>query len=186
MKKVNLLLLITAITTSAAAQNSKTKIGGHGAGIAEITWLNGKPALGLGAFGGVLINHHLLVGAAGNNIFFEKTVNGKKEKFQFNYYGLYTEYRLMPEKAINLSVGLTGAMGWQENNIANAQKTGKRDGNHTYVIQPKLALNVKVTRFMQVQAYGSYRIAGSTNSSYNVQKNYNGMAAGAGLVFGTF
>jgi hypothetical protein len=186
MKKSFLLLMITAITIGTKAQTSKTSIGGHGAGITEITWVNGKPAMNVGAYGGVLINHKLLIGGAGNNIFFKHTVNGKKENLQFNYYGLYTEYRLMPEKPVNVSVGVTGAMGWQENEILSAQKTRKRDGENTYVIQPKLAINAKITKFMQVQAYGSYRFTGNTNSLYYTNKNYNGASAGIGLVFGSF
>lgn len=186
MKRSILLMVITTITIGATAQSNKTKIGGYGAGIAEITWLNGKAALNLGGYGGVLIDHRLLIGAAGNNIFFTQTVNNKKENFQFNYYGLYTEYRLMPGKPIDVSVGLTSALGWQENNIKNTQKSGKKDGDYTYVIQPKLALNANVTRFMQVQAYGSYRITGNTNSMYYTKSNYNGVSGGIGLVFGSF
>jgi hypothetical protein len=186
MKKSILLLMITAITVCTTAQTGKTKVGGYGAGIAEITLLNGKPSLNLGAYGGVLINHELLIGAAGNNILFTQTIDGKKENFQFNYYGIYTEFRLMPKKAINVSAGLTSALGWQENDIMSTKKSRKRDGDYTYVIQPKLALNARVTKFMQVQAYGSYRFTGNTNSVYYTKTNYNGVSAGIGLVFGSF
>jgi hypothetical protein len=186
MKQSIFVLLLTAMTIGATAQTRTSPIGGYGAGITEIAWLDGKPALNLGAFGGVLIRHRLLIGAAGNNLFFQRTVNGKKENFQFNYYGLYTEYRLLPEKPVHLSVGLTGALGWQENNIVATQKSGRRDGRTTYVIQPKLAINTSITRFMQLQAYGSYRITGNTNSLYYTNTNYNGISAGIGLVFGSF
>lgn len=186
MKKTILLLMISATTISATAQTKKTAVGGYGAGIAEITRVNGKVGLNLGAYGGVLINHRLLIGAAGNNVFFKQTINNRKESFQFNYYGLYAEYRLMPEKKVGVSVAATGAMGWQENGIKAAGKEGKKDGNFTYVIQPKLGLNVKVTSFMQVQTYGSYRITGNTKSSYYTSKNYNGVSGGISLVFGSF
>jgi hypothetical protein len=186
MKKAILMLVITAAAIGTTAQTSKTKLGAHGAAISEITLVNGKAALNLGAYGGVLINHKLLIGVAGNNIFFKQTVNNKKESFQFNYYGLYSEYRFMPERKIGVAVGLTGAMGWQENDIRSFQKTSRKDGRFTFVIQPKLGLNVKVTKFMQVQAYSSYRFTGNTFSSYCSAKNYNGISGGAGLVFGSF
>jgi hypothetical protein len=186
MKKLILLLMITAITISAKAQSSKTNVGGIGAGVAEITWINGEPALNIGAYGGVLINQKFLIGASGNNIIFSQPVNGKNEDLRFNYYGLYTEYKLMPKHAVHASIGLTGALGWQENDIINDKKLRKKDGDYTYVIQPKLAVNVKIAKFMQVQAYGSYRITGKTNSVYYSQNNYNGMSAGIGLVFGSF
>lgn len=180
------MLLITATTIGANAQTKNQTVNGYGAGTAEITWVNGKPALSLGAYGGALINHKFLIGAVGNNIFFDQTIDGEKQDFQFNYYGLYSEYRLQPQKNVHLSMGLTGAMGWQENEITSSLKTSKRDGDLTYVIQPKLGINIKVTRFMQVQAYGSYRFTGNTNSIYYTPKNHNGASAGASLVFGSF
>lgn len=186
MKKAILFLMITFITMSTKAQKNNLKIGGYGAAISEITWVNDKAAINLGAYGGVLINHKLLIGIAGNNILFNQTVNEKKEKFQFNYYGLYSEYRFTPLKEVNLSVGLTGAMGWQENNIKSLLKTRKRDGDFTFVIQPKLAVNVKVTKFMQVQGYTTFRITGNTNSQYYTSKNYSGVSSGVSLVFGSF
>ena len=67
MKKTILLLMISATTISAMAQTKKTAVGGYGAGIAEITRVNGKVGLNLGAYGGVLINHRLLIGLDGNS-----------------------------------------------------------------------------------------------------------------------
>lgn len=186
MKKLFALLAITAMTLSASAQKTKNQVGGYGAGVAEITWVDGQTALNLGGYGGVLLNHKFMIGAAGNNIFFKHSVNGKKENFQLNYYGLYSEYRFKPADRVHMSVGLIGAMGWQENNFYDAHKTTKKDGDYTFVVQPKFAVNVKITSFMQVQAYGSYRVTGNTNSTYYSKSNYNGAAAGASLVFGGF
>lgn len=186
MKTLQMLLIACAFTTIVHAQTTKTPLGGYGAGTAEITWLNGKPSLALGAYGGILINHKWLIGVSGNNIFFDHTVNGKEEDFQLNYYGLYSEYRINPERRLSMSVGLTGAMGWQENSIASGKDNMKRDGDYTYVIQPKVGLNLKIVSFMQVQAYGAYRFTGNTNSQYYTKSNYNGVTGGIGLVFGAF
>ncbi len=186
MKKIIMLLAIIAISAGANAQTSKQHVTGYGAGIAEITYVNGQVAMNLGGYGGVLVNHKFMIGLAGNNVFFKQTVNGKKESFQLNYYGLYSEYRFKPENAVHVSLGLTGALGWQENEIKNAQKTGRKDGDFTYVIQPKLAINTKIAKFMQVQAYASYRFTGNTNSLYYARSNYNGASAGISLVFGGF
>ncbi|TAF90361.1 MAG: hypothetical protein EAZ47_11115 [Bacteroidetes bacterium] len=168
------------------AQSAQLPLGGYGAGVSELTWINGKPSLAVGAYGGVLINHRLLLGAAGNNIFFKQQVNGSEQSFQFNYYGLYTEYRMMQKEPINISLGVTGALGWQENDIKSSQKNKERDGKNTFVVQPKIAINGRVTKFMQLQVYGSYRFTGNTNSVYFSNKNYNGAAAGVGLLFGSF
>jgi hypothetical protein len=188
MKKTILLLLVAAMTMGANAQqtNSKSKITGYGAAFTELTWVNGNTAMNIGAYGGVLINHKLLIGASGNNVFFKQTVNGKKENMQLNYYGLYTEYRIQPQQPVHFSIGLTGALGWHENELINTQKRNRKDGDFVPVIQPRLAVNVKLTKFMQVQAFGSYRFTGNTNSTYYTEKNHNGVSAGASLVFGGF
>lgn len=186
MKKVMFTLIVSAIAMSGIAQNNKAVIGGYGAGFAELAWVGGKAGLNLGGYGGVLINHKLLLGVAGNNIFFKQSLAGKKQDFQFNYYGLYTEYKIAPEKNVHLTAALTGAMGWLENDLAGSKKSGKRDGDFTYVIQPKMAVNVKVTSFMQVQAYGTYRFTGNTNSEFYTRKNLNGFSSGVALVFGGF
>lgn len=186
MKKFLLVCLVMVTGIISNAQVRKSANGGYGAAISEITWVNGKPSLSLGGYGGWLINHKFLVGAAGQNTFFKHKVNGKKENFQLNYYGLYTEYKLMPERKVHVSFGLTGALGWLENDVTSAQKRRKKDGDFTYVIQPKVGVNAIITKFMQVQAYGSYRITGNTNSLYYSSDNYNGPSAGAALVFGKF
>lgn len=179
-------MALFAITAGANAQSGKQHVTGYGAGFTELTWVDGKPAISLGGYGGVLINHKFMIGLAGNNVCFKQTVNGKKESFQFNYYGLYSEYRFKPENPVHLSLGLTGALGWQDNEIKTASKTGRKDGDFTFVVQPKLAMNVKVAKFMQIQAYGSYRFTGNTHSTYYAKNNYNGASAGISLVFGGF
>ena len=188
MKRTILLLFVTAMTVGANAQQtgSKGNIRGYGAGFTELTWVNGKTGMNIGAYGGVLINHKLLIGVSGSNVFFKQTVNGKKENMQLNYYGLYSEYRIQPEQPVHISIGLTGAMGWHENGLINAEKSNSRDGDFVAVIQPKLAVNIRIAKFMQVQAFVSYRFTGNTNSTYYTHKNHNGVSAGASLVFGGF
>jgi Outer membrane protein beta-barrel domain len=186
MKKVILVLIISASAIASIAQSKKTAVGGYGAGTAELTYINGKPALNLGAYGGVLLNHRWLIGLAGNNIFFKQDGSEMKENFQLNYYGLYSEYRFMPQRKVNVSLGVTGALGWLEREVPNSKGDMDKDGDFTNVIQPKVGINIKVTKFMQVQAYGSYRFTGSTNSAFQSGKDLNGASAGVGLVFGAF
>jgi Outer membrane protein beta-barrel domain len=186
MKKTIILLFLAAMAMGAEAQSSKSNVTAYGAGLAEIAWVKGTAGMNIGAYGGVLINHRFLIGASGHNLFFKQTVNGKKENFQLNYYGLYSEYRIKPTNAVHISLGVTGALGWQENDVIMAQKSTRKDGDYTYVIQPKIGINTKVTKFMQVQAYGSYRITGNTKSLYYKENNYNGPSAGVSLVFGGF
>jgi hypothetical protein len=186
MKKTILMLVIAAITMSAKAQVNKQKVGGYGAATADITWVNGSTSYNIGAYGAVLLNHKFGIGIAGNNIFYKQNVNGKKQNFQFNYYGLYTEYKIQAQKNVHVSLGLTGALGWQENDVISLDKTSRKDGDFTYVVKPKLALNISVAKFMQIQTYTTYRITGNTKSTYYNASNYNGISGGVALVFGAF
>lgn len=186
MKKVILTIIFSVSTMISTAQSKKIALGGYGAGTAELTYVNEKPALNLGAYGGVLLNHKWLIGLSGNNISFKQDAFGVDRKMQLNYYGLYTEYRFMPERKVNVSLGITGALGWLERENLNSEGEMNKDGDFTSVIQPKLGLNIKVFQFMQVQAYGSYRFTGNTNSTFQSGKNLDGASAGIGLVFGSF
>jgi hypothetical protein len=168
-------------------QTPATSVSGYGGGVAELTFIDGKPALNIGGYGGFLLNRRLLIGVSGNNIMFKHTVNGAKENMSFNYYGLYTEYRFPTQSILQVSAGVTGAMGWLENKLVSSDKNKfRRDGDMTFVIQPKLGLNVRVTKFMQIQGYASYRFTGNTNSTHYTQNNFNGVSGGAGLLFGGF
>jgi hypothetical protein len=186
MKKAILVIIISASAIVSMAQTKKTAVGGYGAGTAELTYVNGKPALNLGAYGGVLLNHKWLIGLSGNNIFFKQSGGEAERKLQLNYYGLYSEYRFMPQRKVNVSLGVTGALGWLEREDLNSNEDMDKDGDFTSVIQPKVGLNIKVTKFMQVQAYGSYRFTGNTNSAFQTSKHLNGASVGVGLVFGAF
>jgi hypothetical protein len=190
MKKFMVLLLVVFTGNISNAQSSKSNIAkttGYGGGVAELTFVNGSPALNIGGYGGVLINRRVLVGLSGNNILFKNTVNGVKHNMSFNYYGIYSEYRFPTKSILQVSSGITAALGWQENKLVNpSRENTRRDGNMTFVIQPKLGLNIRIAKFMQVQGYASYRFTGNTHSVYYNGANYNGASFGAALLFGGF
>jgi hypothetical protein len=188
MKKLILVLMISASAIISMAQTKKTTVGGYGAATAELTKISGDPALSLGGNGGIILNHKWVLGLSGSNILFNEKSDELKIKYQFNYYGLYSEYRFIPERKVNVSIGLTGAMGWleQESRNADGEMKMKKEGDFTYVIQPKVGINVTVTKFMQVQVYGSYRFSGDTNVNNFSSKALNGTSAGVGLFFGSF
>ncbi len=186
MKRTIFLLLLTVFSVSGQAQKRQPSVAGYGAAVAELTSIDKKAALNLGGYGGVLINHRFLLGASGNNILFSKTINGSKTDFQFNYYGLITEYKFFPGSFVHFSAGLTSALGWLENDILTADKKKRMDGDYVYVIQPRLALELRITSFMQGKLYGNYRFTGNTKSRYFTPRNLDGAGAGAALVFGSF
>lgn len=176
--------VISAFAVS--AQGTKAKLGGYGMAYTEFTTVNGKPAQGIGGYGGLLVNHKWLIGISGINVLFRQDVESKSERFQFNNYGLYTEYRFLHDKPVNLTLGVSGSMGWVTTTANAKGSTMPKDGDFTYVLQPQLGIDIKVFRFMQVRLNGGYRFSGKTNSTYYSGTNMNGVSVGAGLSFGAF
>jgi hypothetical protein len=80
MKKQILVILVAVISLSANAQR-KTAVSGYGAATAEINNIDARANLSVGAYGGVLLNHRLLIGAAGSNTFLKKTITAAKPPF---------------------------------------------------------------------------------------------------------
>lgn len=187
MKKIVFMLCtVAALMSSVNGQNKKTHVTGYGGGIAEVTTINGKAAFTTGGLGGVLLNHKWLIGVSGYNTFFRQTVNGTGESFQFMSYGLYNEFRINPSNKVHAAIGLSSGLGCIQKNTVNGKKEYSRDGNWVYTVQPKLALTIAVTKFMQIQAQTSYRFTGNTKSTYYKSDNLNGVSGGITLLFGGF
>lgn len=185
MKKIFLSYLFSMMLMGSFAQFIKSQ-GAYGTGAAELTWIDDKPALAINVHGGYLVNHRWLIGANATNILFTREINNKRERFQFNYYGLYTEYRFRPMDRVHLSAGVSGNLGWLENKVGKDQHDLDRDGDFTYVIQPRLTANIRIASFVQAQLFGSYRFTGNTNSTFHSKSNFNGVGVGAGVAFGLF
>lgn len=186
MKKSALVIHFVLLSVSMTAQKKTNHITGIGAGFTELTWVDDKPAVAPGAYGGILINHSFFIGAYGSNILFSKVMSNHKSRFQFNHYGIYTAYRFSPARTLSLSTGVRAGMGWLENKQSQDNNSWRKNGNYTWVITPGLELNTRVTEFMQLQVYGAYRFTGNTNSILLYNSNFNGASAGIALVFGKF
>lgn len=192
MKRILTCALLAILAQGALAQQTKNAVGGYGTALAEITTINGKVALNVGGHGGVLINHKWLLGASGNNIFFEQKETAGYRDFQFAYYGLFTEYRIKPSANVHLALGLTAGGGMLQHKIYDGSANGNKednwvkDGHWTHVIHPTLAMNIKLLSFMQARVHAGYRFTGNTEGAYYKASNLNGWAAGAGLAFGKF
>ncbi|ULQ55932.1 outer membrane beta-barrel protein [Flavihumibacter rivuli] len=188
MKKLILTgMLAFSLSYVSAQSGERNHIGGYGAAVTEITAIDGNAALSVGGHGGVLLNHNWLVGISGYTTFFSKQMEQGKAKLRFNHFGLYGARHFQPSKPVNLSVGLMVGAGTVElNNQSELEKGNKRDGDWTYVIQPDINLNVRIFRYMKVQARAGYRFTGDTNGAIYTRSNLNGATAGIGLLFGSF
>ncbi|BFG71663.1 hypothetical protein KACHI17_25440 [Sediminibacterium sp. KACHI17] len=179
-------ILFAFLVTAAIAVNaqSKSKIKGLGAGMVSVTNVDGKMALNIGGYGGILINDKWTFGASGNNFFLSKRIGAENRKFQFSYYGLYNEYRFGQLRNVHISAGITTGIGALHTKSTGVKPEYKLDGKWTPVVQPKLILNIPVTSFMQVQVHGSYLMTGKTNNMGFTKQRMNGVDGGISLLFG--
>lgn len=185
-------LLATLSLSAQSAQQAKPSVGGYGAGLAEITTVNGRVALNVGGHGGVLLNHKWMIGASGHNIFFEQKEATGYRDFQFAYYGIMTEYRFKPSARVHAAIGVTAGGGFLQQKIYTNNNGGERnvswvkDGHWTAVVHPTVSLNVKLLSFMQARAHVGYRFTGDVDATKYNGNRLNGVGAGVGLAFGAF
>lgn len=102
----------------------------------EVTTVADHGQYSLGGYGGVLLNHRLLLGGLGKMVFFRPN----NQPRTFVYFGLYTEYHFNPARLVHLSVGVMGGMGVLSNRADN-------HGNLIFVTEPRASLHVNVTNF---------------------------------------
>jgi hypothetical protein len=186
MKKGLLMVLIGAMGLSVHAQQKKTTVTGYGAATAEINNITGKANLGVGAYGGVLLNHRWLIGAAGGNTFLNKTINGSKTSFQYHNYGFYTEYHINPQAPVHLVAGLMAGAGYLQQKVTNNEDKFSRVGDWHYVVAPNLGLSIDVTSFMRIHTRASYQFAGDPKTTVLAKNDLRSAAGSVSLVFGKF
>ena len=186
MKKQFLLMVVAAISLTATAQR-KAQVSGYGAATAEINNIDGKGNLGLGAYGGVLLNHRWLIGAAGSNTFLRKAVNGSSTSFQYNTYGLYTEYHINPKSPVHLVAGLMVGAGYlQQKQRTTSEDKYTRVGEWHAAIAPNLGLSIDVTSFMRIHTRASYNYSTDPKTTALTKENLRSVAGSVSLVFGSF
>ncbi|HEY0039744.1 MAG TPA: hypothetical protein VGB71_03725 [Flavisolibacter sp.] len=157
------------------AKTGPGSLGAYGTVTNEVTSFVGKGNYSLGGYGGVLLNHHLLLGAQGKVIFFRYA----NQPRTFVYFGPYTEYHFSPAQLIHLSLGAMGGMGVLSNRADN-------HGNLVFVAEPRVSVHINVTNFMRASVNGGYRYAANDKYQEFKHDDFNGITAGIGLSFGKF
>ena len=186
--KTYFLLLAFFISTALLAQDkfelrtiSKTghkSVGGYGTITNEITTIADKSYYNLGAYGGVLLNHKVLLGGLGKVVFMGNSNNQFNES-TFVYFGPYTEYLINPASVIHFSVDIMGGMGIYTSVLGEKSEL-------IFVTEPKVGVQVNVTNFMRIAGNLGYRYA--ENNKYKAFKkdDFSNLTGGIGLCFGKF
>ncbi len=186
MKKQFIILFLLISMHSAIAQPKTKSVDAYAIATAELAAIKNKTALGIGGYAGILLNKDWFIALGGSNLLFKHTVNNSSTRFQFNQYGIYAEKHFFNPGNVRFTTALFAGGGWLNYDSKEAGKKFKRDGDYTYVIQPKIAITVPVFKFMQLQVHTAYRFTGGIKSELFSTGNMNGITAGLSLLLGTF
>lgn len=216
MKKIIVALLMLITAQQAWAQHAdmetlfnnrktgnkkKVTVGGYGTAVGKLTPLKGELGVLTGMEGGVLLNHKLMLGAAGygltNNIGAPHPTNPSqyKEYLQFWYAGLMAEYTHNSHKLVHWSVGgLLGGGGvgrregdwhdrWDDN---DHDGDGWYDGSGFFVAEPFAGIEVNLTPWLRINAGGSYRLVAGSDTPGISDSDLSGPSFKFGIKAGKF
>jgi hypothetical protein len=171
--------------------------GGYGGPLVKVSSFDGNGALFVGGRGGWLINHRLLVGGAGLG----QTLNvsappesrnryPRARNVEFGYGGFLLGYHVAPERPIHgiASVLLAGGGLVLSNRDADPDTDADvgHDGDGVFVMEPELAIEANLLRFMRVELSLSYRIVWDVELAGLGNGDASGIGGGLAFLFGDF
>jgi hypothetical protein len=207
MKK---LLVLTLMTLSGAvfAQTGDVKtifsgplsVGGYGAVTNKFTTFRGEFANLTGAYGGVYINHRLLLGAGAvaltNDIRVPeafRTDPDLKLSYEYGQVGFYGEYVANSDKAFhvvfNLFAGGGFTLQYLRHDRYNTDPTlypVEDDEDWFLVVEPGMQAEINLFRWMRFSPGISYRIANGVDGDGLEENDINGVSYNLTFKFGKF
>jgi len=181
------------------------KIGGYGALTNKFTTINGSYANLTGGYGGVFINHKVLIGvgaAATTNYIpvpLEYSISpADRMSYGFGQVGLVTEYALWSNRAVHLTFNLFSGAGftfqydrpvnWYNDHNYDPQPYayGDNDENWFMVMEPGVQLELNLFKWMRVSPGISYRQTYGSNARGLTDSNMSNTTYSVTFKFGKF
>lgn len=158
------------------------------------TRLNGEHSLLVGARGGVLIDHVLVVGIAGSGTVDRvavprgATVADADYRLEVGYIGAWLEYIIAPRRLLHGTVGML--IGWAGLSYTRFRGSGGPEDSEledsAFVIEPTLSAEVNLTSFMRLDLFAAYRFVAGVDLPALEEGDINGPVIGVMLKFGSF
>jgi hypothetical protein len=169
--------------------------GGYGSLLLRSGALNGDPALFIGARGGWLLGHQLLIGFAGMGQ--TLTVDAPSEaaldnphaqNLEFGYGGLWFAYHVMPELIVHPVASVfigAGGLTFSDRHFHD-DEANQTDytANGVFVVEPEVDLELNVADFMRLQLTLSYRQVVGVDMPGLKSSDVSGVTGGIAAVFG--
>lgn len=155
----------------------------------------------IGLSGGIIINHNFSIGLEGtgiltdNNLRFTGIYDLEEVYLYGGYGGLYLEYRIFPQKPVNLAFPLLVGGGgaafstWGPNNWHNPNNDPIDDiynWDSYFAIEPGVTIGINLFKFLRLDAGVSYRYVHELNLPETPSDLMNGFNAKVSLKFGKF
>ena len=203
------LLLFLSITVHGQEQETLfgTDIdhGGYGALSTRLTSVQGTDAAIVGAYGGWLIDHTLMLGLGGFGLTTDVRTrpaaqerynpNGEPLYVQFGYGGFMLEYIIAPNDLLHITLQALaggGTVSYREhwtNDNDYRRDDSQRYGGHDalFVIEPAAHAEVNVTEWFRISAGASYRYVSGIDELRGVDNDdFRGLAGNLTFKFGAF
>lgn len=206
MKKM---ILIAVLFTSAQlyAQDATTRKSPFGAkvhhsGYAALTTnyskFNGDDALFVGAYGGWMLNHKLMLGLGGQYLvtqhdgFGINTETNKRNELKMGYGGLMVEYTFFENKIVHATanslfgfgVVTNGSHGGYDPETGESWRSSDESGFLAF--HPSVNVELSVTKWFRVSAGGGYRLITSADIQHVSNADMSSPTANVTLKFGLF
>src|SRR5687768_16423111 len=206
MKKIMILVALLGTaqlyaqdgTKSTSPFSGKIQHSGYGALTTNYSKFNGDDALFVGAYGGWMINHKLMLGLGGHYLVTQHDGYGfnpqtnKMNELKMGYGGLMVEYTFFESKVVHATANPLVGFGAVTNgskgsyNPATNESWVSSDESGFFALQPSINIEVSVTDWFRVSAGGGYRLIASSNVASISDADMSAPTANVTLKFGVF
>jgi hypothetical protein len=185
-------------TNGKSSFGRKTYHSGYGALTTNYSKFNGDDALFVGAYGGWMINHKLMLGLAGHYLVTQHDGFGfnpqtnKMNELKMGYGGLMVEYTFFESKVVHATANTLVGFGVVTNgsqgkyNPATNETWVSSDESGFLAFQPSINVEVSVTDWFRVSAGGGYRLIASSDIASLSNSDMSAPTANVTLKFGIF
>ena len=171
---------------------------GYGALTSTYSKFNNEDALFLGAYGGWMLEHKLMLGVGGHYLVTKhngigiNTETNKRNELKMGYGGLVVEYTFFENKIVHATAKSLVGFGIVTNGSKGRydEETGESwrsdDESGFFAFEPSINVEVSVTKWFRVSAGGGYRLIRSADIVGLSNSDMSSPTANVTLKFGVF
>jgi hypothetical protein len=179
-----------------------SSVRGYGAVTNKFTTIRGEYANLVGVYGGVFINHKLMIGVGGAAL--TNRINVPSEfstaplrdlNYEYGQFGLVTEYIIGSNKAFHVGFSIFSGAGftlqndrdeWNHDDDFDWDDHETSDTNWFYVLEPGIQFEINVFKWMRFSPGISYRAAFGSDGIGMRNSDISDISYNATLKFGRF